>query len=82
MNSAGFGWIFSLIFFYHHDLIFERERERESMSGAGAERERDRGSKAGSVLAEESPSQTLNRLSHPGAPVVLFLNISRSLRQN
>ena len=58
---------------------------RESTSRGGAERERDTESEAGSKLSAQSPmqglnsqtqnhslswSQTLNRLSHPGAPEI------------
>ena len=68
--------LFFLMFIY---LLFLRERERESTRRGGAESEGDTESEAGSrvraVSAEPdagdrdlSRSQTLNRLSHAGAP--------------
>ena len=38
----------------------ERERERERTNREGTEREKDRGSKAGSMLIAESPTQGSN----------------------
>ena len=64
-------------------LIFEREHEQGRGRAREKEREGERGSEAGSTPSAQSltqgsnprtmrsrpkPSQTLNRLGHPGAP--------------
>ena len=75
-------------------FIFERERQTEHRQGKGREREGDTERETGSMPCDVSAepdvglelqdhdlsrSQTLNRLSHPRAPVLPFLKATNHL---